>query len=92
MKLASIIVAAVTLACVPAFAQSPAPAPKDRSAYLLEALESQRNDALAKLALCYADGNDQIAKLNAQLTALKFELDAERKKSAPAEPPSTPGK
>jgi hypothetical protein len=52
----------------------PSQASKDRKDYLLEALESQRNDAQAKLAFCYADANEQIARLSASLTDLNGKL------------------
>lgn len=64
-------------------AQQPA---KDRKDLLIEALESQRNDGLAKLAICYADANEQIGKLNARVQGLSAELE-EAKKKAPAEVP-----
>ena len=62
-------------------------APKDRKDYLMEALESQRNDSLAKLAICYADANGQIASLNTQLAATQAELN---KLKAPAPTPPAP--
>ncbi len=58
--------------------------PKDRKDYLLEALESQRNDSLAKAALCYADANGQIADLTAKLNAANAALAA-AKAPAPAQ-------
>ncbi len=57
---------------------------KDRKDYLLEALESQRNDSLAKAALCYADANGQIADLTAKLNAANAALAA-AKAPAPAQ-------
>jgi hypothetical protein len=66
--------------------QPGAPAVKDRKDYLLEALESQRNDGLSKLAICYADANDQIQRLNAQLQKAQADLVAAKKPDAPPTP------
>jgi hypothetical protein len=67
-------------------AQQPAAPPKDRKDYLLEALESQRNDGLSKLAICYADANDQIQRLNTQLQKAQADLAAAKKPDAPPVP------
>jgi hypothetical protein len=79
-----LVLLALIVSSMQALAQQP-PQPsaqqKDRKDYLLEAVESQRNDAQAKLAICYADANGMIAQLNAQVADLKAEL---AKKEAPA--------
>jgi uncharacterized small protein (DUF1192 family) len=84
-----ILVLALLLAPTLALAQqsSPSSPPKDRKDYLIEAVESQRNDALSKLAVCYADANGQIAALNAQIASLQAQI---AKASAPTPPTAPP--
>lgn len=67
------------LAASTASAQQQSTVQKDRKDYLIEALESQRNDGLAKLAICYADGNMQIAGMSKQISELKASLEATQK-------------
>lgn len=64
-------------------ADSSPQAQAERSQYLLQALESQRNDALAKLAFCSADANTQIAALKKQLDEAHNKLAATEQKTDP---------
>lgn len=83
--IAALFIGYFAVASAPALAQ-PA-TQKDRKDYLLEALESQRNDALAKTAVCYAEANEQIVRLRTQLSEAQTALEAERKKAeAPPKP------
>lgn len=81
------ILALLLLGSSAALAQAPAPQ-KDRKDYLLEALQAQRDDGLAKAAVCYADANSRIADLEKQLAAAKAELIETRKPAIekPAKP------
>lgn len=50
---------------------------RDRKDWLIDAIEAQRNDGLAKLAICYADSNVKIIDLQRQSAAKTAELQKE---------------
>ena len=64
-----VLVAALFLLPVVAFAETPAP--KDRAAFVVDAITSQRDRAQADAAACYADANVMIAKLQVEIAELK---------------------
>lgn len=53
------------------FAQQPQPERKD---YIIQALETQRNEALAKEAICRADDAILIADLRKQIAEMKDQI------------------
>ena len=64
-----VLVAALFL--LPTAALAETSAPKDRAAFVVEAITSQRDRAQADAAACYADANVMIAKLQAEIAELK---------------------
>jgi septal ring factor EnvC (AmiA/AmiB activator) len=65
------IVVGIALALASSAALAQQPPQKDRKDFLIEAVESQRNDALSKLAVCFADANGGITALNTQVGQLQ---------------------
>lgn len=66
---------------------------RDRKDWLIDAVQAQRDDGLAKLAICYADSNVKIIDLQKQSAAkiaeMQKEIDALKaeaeKRAKPAE-------
>jgi ABC-type xylose transport system substrate-binding protein len=59
------------LVCTMCAAHAQQPAAKDRNAFVIEAMTSQRDRAQADAAACYADASVMIAKLQAEIAELK---------------------
>ena len=77
-----LLIVAALLCAAPAFAAEPA---KDRAAFVIEAIQTQRGRAYDEAASCYADANVMIAKLQAEIAELKAPKKADTPKpDAPA--------